>query len=157
MTVTRAAPIALAVALGAHATGDEYLEFQRKAERQQVAETRAQDARDDQHHEDEEPYLVEVGVYGITEPSVFPEESWIQIGCFSEPGRSYVGFSLMYVDMRVHHQNGVWDTRDDDKDRGICDINQGIDTTFVAIPRNLQVRSYSVFVTAQEQADHNVG
>ena len=111
------------------------------------------------HDEQGQPYVVGIGLYGAEEPSVYPDERWLNIACISEPGRSYVGsnLSLLYVDVLLY-ANGelVWDTTTGDRERGICDINRGVDTTFVEVPRTLEFDAWDVFVTVAEMGDMGV-
>ena len=143
--------------LALSATASEWFEVQRKEERRQLVETeRSVEPTQPRSLAADEPYAVEIGVYGMDEPSIRPSETWIWFACFSQPRRSYRDFPLMRVEIRVRHTDGVWDSRDEDKDGGICDINQGIDASFIAIPRGLAVRSWTLFVENAEQRDMNV-
>ena len=103
------------------------------------------------------PYWVEIGFYGIYEPTTDPAVKWIWLACFSTPGLSYDGFSLMYLDVVVNHGDGEsWLSYQGDRDRGLCDVNKGVDTTFVEIPRNLDVKYVIPVVTPDEMNSMNV-
>ena len=159
--------ICLAAAFsGVLATASEQSELQRKNERLEIMATspdriahvaqasRAGTAQDE--HIEDSPYLVDIGVYGITLPSINPDEQWVRIACFSEPGRRYDGLSLMYVDLVARHRDGTWRSTDEGNDRGICWVDNGVDTTFIAVPRDLKIQSWSIYVTTAEQRSRNV-
>ena len=103
------------------------------------------------------PYTVDIGVYGMVEPPEFPSVTWIKIACFSTPGVSYDGFSLMWVDILIGHDGGRWDSRAPGNNRGICDLNNGgVDTTIIEIPRWLRVRGWTPYIASEEQWQMNV-
>ncbi|MCY4658352.1 MAG: hypothetical protein OXF93_00870 [Acidobacteria bacterium] len=99
------------------------------------------------------PYRIGIGVFGAYNPSIFPNETWIDVACFGQPGRSYPhGFSLMYVDVSLYRNgNRVWSSTSSGNDRGICDISRGVDTTFIEIPRGFRFDTWTVFVTSAER------
>lgn len=105
-------------------------------------------------------YQVDIGIYGRYEPSIDPNVAWLWIACFSTPGVSYPGFSLMWVDVLVGHTGGAWYSggfpQGVNNDRGVCDINKGVDTTFIEIPRHLEVTYWVPNITADEQIKKNV-
>ena len=110
---------------------------------------------------DGEPYIVDIGIYGVLEPIAFPDETWIMLGCFSETRRTYEGpgGDLMWLDLRVRHPDGVWDSREEGElglVRGVCDLNGGIDTTFVEIPRGMEIRGWHLFIDSDERRAKNV-
>jgi len=101
-------------------------------------------------------YNVNIGVYGMENPSAFPNQTWIKIACISMPGASYVGvIDLMWVDIVVWHAGGTWRSWQNGA-RAVCDINRGIDTVFIAIPRHFRVRAWSLLVLAAERRDMRV-
>ena len=102
-------------------------------------------------------YTIEIGVYGMYEPSIYPDKTWVWLACFSTPGKSYDGFSLVWVDIVAGlSDDTVWDSREGDNDRGICDINQGVDTTFIEIPRTAEVLWWLPIVDHNEQRRKNI-
>ena len=108
---------------------------------------------------DKDPYKVHLGVYGMYEPIAFPDETWVWLACFSQPGETYTGlFGLVWVDLIVEHAEGAWDSRDaeDDLARGLCSVDQGVDATFIQIPRGLDVREWTPIIDASEQVFSNV-
>lgn len=107
------------------------------------------------------PYQVNIGIYALYEPIIDPAVTWVRLACFSTPGVSYPGsFGLVYVDVVITHEDGQWLSggfRDGEgNDRGICDVNQGIDTTFIEIPRSLQVTSWFPTITNTERTENDV-
>ena len=115
----------------------------------------AQSAQDEHA---EAPYIVDIGVYGVTLPSGYPDEQWVRFACFSPPKRRYQGLDLMWVDIVVRHRDGVWRTTDEENQgsRGICRIGQGVGTGFIEVPVGLQIRSWTLFVTGEELRTMNV-
>ena len=102
-------------------------------------------------------YMVHLGLYGAINPSIYPSKTWINIACISTPGKSYRGFSLVYVDVNLYNgTRRVWNSSVRNRDRGICDINNGVDTTFVEVPRGLRFTSWNVFITPAEQRRRRV-
>ena len=78
--------------------------------------------------EDGGPYVIDLAVYAVYEPSAFPEETWVRYACIGTPGVSYAGdFDLIRVHARIRHPDGVWDSRENDE-YSVCDLNEGIDT-----------------------------
>ena len=101
-------------------------------------------------------YHVVIGVYGAYNPTIDSSVTWLNLACMSTPGRAYEGFSLMYVDVALFEEGElVWDSSEHE-DRGICDINRGVDTTFIEVPRSLNFDFWDVFVTVAEQRDKDV-
>ena len=110
---------------------------------------------------DDPPYQVDIGIYSLYEPTIDPDVTWVWIACFSTPGQSYPGaFSLMYVDVVIGHEGGTWYsggyTDGDGNDRGICDINKGVDTTFVEIPRTMNVTYWVPTITGPVRESRGV-
>lgn len=99
------------------------------------------------------PYRIGIGVFGAYNPSIAPSETWVDIACFGQPGRSYPhGFSLMYVDIVLYRNRSiVWRSTSRGNDRGICDISRGVDTTFIEIPRGFRFDNWQVYVTSSER------
>ena len=99
------------------------------------------------------PYRIGIGVFGAYNPSIAPTETWIDIACFGQPGRSYPHrFSLVYVDVYLYRDGRrVWNSTTRGRDRGICDVSRGVDTTFIETPRSLRFDRWTVFVTSAER------
>lgn len=104
-----------------------------------------------------DPYTVDIGVYGMDEPSIYPNETWVWLACFSQPGVSYDEFSLVWVDIEIYlGEDNWWLSTDGDNDRGICDVNRGVDTTFIAIPRGTEALWWNAFIVRDEQTRKNI-
>ena len=92
------------------------------------------------------------------DPSVFPSESWIYIGCISQDPRvkwdtSQFGFSLVRVHALIYelnddgslNSNTMISTVDTEaSDEAICDLSQGVDTSFIEIPRTFNAAVVSL-------------
>lgn len=104
------------------------------------------------------PHKIGLGLYGLYEPSIFPTETWVRIGCFSEYGRSGSAPWLVRVDVLLYDTswNVIWDTREGGRDFGVCNFRYGVDTTFVEIPRGFEFYWWSVLVTREERQRENV-
>ncbi len=108
-------------------------------------------------------YRIGIGVYGAYNPIIRPDETWIRYACFSEPGRSYQGFSLLAVNIRLFFRGRqVLDTADRSpgvgiiNDRGVCDINEGVDVSFIDVDRYMEFDSWEIYVTAAEKREMGV-
>ena len=96
---------------------------------------------------------------GTYEPSAFPTETWINIACLSQDPRvawddDEFGSSLVYVHALIYELNadGSLDTTTristndtSESDEGICDLEQGVDTSFIEIPRTFEAAVVSLF------------
>ena len=109
------------------------------------------------------PYRIAMGVYGAYNPSIRPRETWIDIACFGEPGRSRGGFSLLKVDIRLYRRGRlVLDTSrngirlGDTNGSTVCNIGRGVDTSFFDVDRSLQFDRWQLFVTRAERRVENV-
>ena len=85
---------------------------------------------------------------GLYEPTAFEDETWINVACVSQDPRvsfdsEEYGSRLMYVHALVYEMNddGTLNTDTsistadtEELDEGICDVSQGVDTTFIEIP-----------------------
>ena len=103
-------------------------------------------------------YKIRLGVYGAYDPSIFPTETWVQIACMSEPGRSYPGtFDLVTIHILLY-SNGqiVWDTRINNRDTGVCAVGRGVDYTFIEVPRSLTFDSADPFIRYDEMTSKGV-
>ena len=93
------------------------------------------------------------------EPSISPRDTWIYIGCISADPRvawddDDFGSSLVYVHALIYEMNrdGSLNTdtlistaETDETDEAICDLQNGIDTSFLEIPRNFDAAVVSLF------------
>ena len=108
-------------------------------------------------------YRIGLGVYGAEYPSIYQDETWIWVACFSQPGVSKVGWTLIRVDIRLY-RNGrmVLDTADKglslDETNGstVCDIGKGVDASFFDIDRSLVFDQWEVYVTNAEKNEENL-
>ena len=106
-------------------------------------------------------YHIRIGVYGVIQPSIFPTVNWVQMACFSDPGRNYSGGGngLVYVDaILLLNGSTVWDTRNKTGllERGVCYVDDGVDTTFVEIPRSLTFDSWEIFIRYGEMQSDGI-
>ena len=93
------------------------------------------------------------------EPSAFPRETWIWVGCMSaDPRVKYeeqkFGFSLVRVHALIYElgSDGSLDTSNplstvdtDESDEAICDLENGIDSSFIEIPRSFKPAAVTLF------------
>ena len=98
-------------------------------------------------------------VGAVYHPSIFDDESWIQIACIGVDPHvvwddDVHGFSLIRVHALIYEQNrdGTLnaDTRistvdTEESDEGICNLSRGLDTSFIEIPRDFEVAAVSLF------------
>ena len=103
-------------------------------------------------------YQIGIGVFGAYNPSIYPDKTWIDVACFGEPERSYPGtFSLVYIDIVLYNGSTlVHNSTATGADRGICDVNRGVDTSFIEIQRGLVFDSWTIFVTEAEKSSKGV-
>lgn len=108
------------------------------------------------------PYKVGLGVYGAYEPSIYTDRVWITFSCYSETGRSYPGrFSLVWVNLRLYN-NGrlVLDTANNPRGRindpSVCDINEGVDSSFFAVSKTIAYDNWMIYITEAEKAGHGI-
>lgn len=109
------------------------------------------------------PYRIAMGVYGAYNPIIRPRETWIDIACFGEPGRSRTGWHLLKVDIRLYRRGRlVLDTSrngirlNDTNGSTVCDISRGVETSFFDVDRSLEFDRWQLFVTRAERRDENV-
>ena len=95
---------------------------------------------------------------GAYKPSAFPTETWINIACLSQDPRvawdDEFGSSLVYVHALIYELNADGSLNTNTKistndtsetDEAICDLEQGVDTSFIEIPRSFKAAVVSLF------------
>ena len=92
------------------------------------------------------------------DPTAFPSESWINIGCIAQDPRvmwdaSQFGFGLVRVHALIYELNSDGSLNFDTAistvdttpfDEAICDLSRGVDTSFIEIPRTFQAAVVSL-------------
>ena len=94
---------------------------------------------------------------GVYEPSVFPNETWIFIACVSTDPRvewddSRFGFDSVRVHAVVSDIDSAGNLRtrvntDETSafDEAVCSLSYGADSSFIEVPRNIDVAAVSLF------------
>ena len=100
-------------------------------------------------------HVIQGGVY---EPSIYPNESWLEIACLHddltvEYSRTKHGFDLVDVHAILYDEDGdeFLNTLDTSAyDEGICSVDSTVDTTFIEFDRDEQVGSILLFFAPSE-------
>ena len=95
---------------------------------------------------------VEVHQGGLYEPSIFPDETWLEIACIHNDlrvpyDRTRHGFGLLTVHAIVYDAdlNSILNTNDTtESDEAICDVASTVDTSFIELSRSLGSRAAAV-------------
>ena len=100
---------------------------------------------------------------GLYEPTIFEDETWIDVGCQSLDPRvswdrnDHGSSSLVRVHAIVYELDRDGSLNTDTAistvdtsalDEGVCDVSRGIDTTFIEIPRTFEAAVVSLFSVA---------
>ena len=96
---------------------------------------------------------------GRYEPLTKPRDAWIWVGCLSQDPRvaydeEKFGFSLVRVhaliyelnrDGSLNHDTVISTVDTTESDEAICDLEYGVDTSFIEIPRSFKAAVVSLF------------
>ena len=107
----------------------------------------------------------------VYEPTAFDDETWIFVGCQSvDPRvawdrRDHGSSSLVRIHALVYEVDRNGDINFDDyistadteeSDEGICDLRNGIDTSFIEIPRDFEPAVVQLFSVASSRQNAEV-